>query len=81
MALQTRRVTTAPGQDGSTLTDEIQDLAQDSIEFSVNAKGEPSYTVKCYGKSSEEISLRIAGLRLIAEAHADQVRKAKAGGA
>lgn len=56
---------------------EVTDSPQDSIEISVNAKGEPSWTVKVYAHDDQEAGDRLAKMRRLAEFHATEIRATK----
>lgn len=56
---------------------EVTDAPQDSIELSVNAKGEPSWSVKVYAATDAELAERLAKSRKIAEEHAASIRAGK----
>lgn len=78
MGLTERRVQLSRGDGWENVT-EVVDASQDSIEFSVNAKGEPSFTVKAYARDSTEIATRIHALLTIAEGLAADARTRKGG--
>lgn len=65
--------TTTENPDGTRSTT-LTDTPQDSVEISVNAKGEPSWTVKCYGHNALDLKDRLADLRTLAESHAAAIR-------
>lgn len=69
-------VTTTENSDGSRTTT-FTDTPQDSIELSVNAKGEPSWCVKAYGHNAADLKDRLADLRALAEKHAAEIRAGK----
>lgn len=62
---------------GTIVTREVVDAPQDSIELSVNAKGEPSWSVKAYARDAGEAEERLSALRAIAEQHARDIRAGK----
>ena len=69
--------TTIMGPANDILQREVHDAAQDSIELSVNAKGEPSYSVKVYARDADDLAARLTRARGIAEKHAAEIRAAK----
>lgn len=80
MGLTTRKVVTkSEAGDVLSVTEESVESAQDSLEFSVNAKGEPSYSVKAYGQNAFEVGERLDALLTIAEAMVARVRAGKGG--
>ena len=74
MATTTRTVT---DQSGQPVQREVAEVPQDSVEISINAKGDPQWCIKAYGADATEISERIAALRHVAEEHAASIRNAK----
>lgn len=56
---------------------EVSDVPQDSIELSVNAKGEPSWSVKVYAHDPVEGASRLEAMRKLAERHATEIRAGK----
>lgn len=68
--------TTTANPDG-TRTTTTTETPQDSIEVSVNAKGEPSWCVKVYGHNASDMKDRLAELRTLAEEHAASIRAGK----
>lgn len=79
MSTQTRRVAfhRDPGTSQVMNEEEVADLAQDSIELSLNAKGEPSWCIKAYGKTAVEVEERLAALRGVVEKQAAQARASR----
>lgn len=76
MAVTERTVYAGP--DGKDIREvEVANASQDSVELSVNAKGEPSWSIKVYGRDENDITPRLAALRALAEGHAAQIRGAK----
>lgn len=71
---RTNRVLTSEG--GGQVLETI-DAPTDSIELSINAKGEPQWCVKAYGNGHEEVAAKLAELRALAEKHAAEIRAAK----
>lgn len=75
VALSERTVYGANGKDVTMV--EIANAAQDSVELSVNAKGEPSWSIKAYGRDADDLTTRLGALRALAEMHAAQIRAGK----
>lgn len=69
--------TIVTGPKNEVLQHQVHDQAQDSIELSVNAKGEPSYCVKVYARDADDLAERLALARAVAEKHAAEIRAAK----
>lgn len=80
MGVVVRHVTREPARDGvGFFESETIDVPQDSLELGVNGKGEPSWTVKVYGKDVADVEARASALREVAERHAREIRAGKGG--
>lgn len=77
MGVTKRDTVTSDDGKGTTVTSERIDAPQDSVEVSLNAKGEPSWSVKAYGATPEEVEERLIKLRHIAEQAALAAKQAK----
>lgn len=54
---------------------EVSDTPQDSIELSVNAKGQVALVVKAYGKDADDVRSRLSSLLAIAETERARIEK------